>query len=189
MAWTSEMDARLKELHAEGHSCATIGAMMGKSRNAVIGRIHRIDLPRRGQAYRKKGTPRDSLGDDYNGNRGFQRSTVRLEKVLGTGLGHLGKRSVRASIGIFDRCEPLPSPTEYDVARVSFDDLERHHCRFPVGEPAETGTDKPLFCGDQSIPGLPYCAAHARRCFAPPPQRKQIHDSNVVEFKREREVA
>lgn len=38
--------------------------------------------------------------------------------------------------------------------------LEPHHCRFPSGE-----GDKISFCGAKREIGLPYCAAHARKCF------------------------
>lgn len=42
--WTDEMDSRLRELKAEGLSATLIGREMGKSRNAIIGRMHRLGL-------------------------------------------------------------------------------------------------------------------------------------------------
>ena len=175
MAWTSEMDARLKELYNQGHSCATIGAMMGKTRNAIIGRVHRISLPRRAQSYRKKSI---SLAPK-------QPRVAAINSV---------NRPVRITSAIFESCEPLPPASAYDVARVSFDDLELHHCRFPVGEPAAAGTDKPLFCGmPPAARGIPYCEVHTRRAYQAPAPRRHVHisdpDSNVVELKRERAPA
>lgn len=44
-AWTDEADAELRRLQAEGYSGGRIAALMGKTRNAVIGRLHRLKLP------------------------------------------------------------------------------------------------------------------------------------------------
>ena len=50
--WTAEQTEELKRLYGEGLSCSAIAAVMGKSRNAVIGRAHRIGLERRGAGKR-----------------------------------------------------------------------------------------------------------------------------------------
>lgn len=44
-AWTDEADAELRRLQAEGYSGGRIAELMGKTRNAVIGRLHRLQLP------------------------------------------------------------------------------------------------------------------------------------------------
>ncbi len=61
--------------------------------------------------------------------------------------------------------KPIPEPRPRRdlpplVARVSFDDLEAEHCRFPVGEPGREGFG---FCGEKRLPGRPYCACCTER--------------------------
>jgi GcrA cell cycle regulator len=45
--WTRERMALLERLWAEGHTCGAIGARMGPSKGAVIGKVHRMGLPGR----------------------------------------------------------------------------------------------------------------------------------------------
>lgn len=53
MTWTPELVERLRELWAEGHSTAEIGRMIGLSKNAVVGKAHRMKLPPRQSSPRK----------------------------------------------------------------------------------------------------------------------------------------
>ena len=46
MEWADETIIRLRELWDEGHSTAEIGRRLGVSKNAVVGKAHRLDLPR-----------------------------------------------------------------------------------------------------------------------------------------------
>lgn len=46
--FTESEDAELTRLHAEGHSTAEIGRRMGRTKNSIIGRCHRLKLPKRG---------------------------------------------------------------------------------------------------------------------------------------------
>ena len=167
------MDARLKELYNQGHSCATIGAMMGKTRNAIIGRVHRIDLPRRAQSYRKKSS-----------NLAPKRSKVAAVHIL--------NRPIRVSAAIFANCEPLPPAMEYDKARVSVSAVADDDCRWPVGDPAQAGAHGKIFCGKTKLPRLPYCEVHTRRAYQTPQPRRHVHvgepDSNVIELKAKQSV-
>ena len=54
--WTEETVARLRTLWAEGHSTAEIGRRMGTTKNAVIGKTHRLHLTPRASPIRGKGT-------------------------------------------------------------------------------------------------------------------------------------
>jgi GcrA cell cycle regulator len=49
-------------------------------------------------------------------------------------------------------------------ALVSFGDLEPHHCKFPIGDPRE---DAFGFCGQQRVPGRPYCECCTQRSVQP----------------------
>ncbi|WP_237214174.1 GcrA family cell cycle regulator, partial [Falsiroseomonas oryziterrae] len=54
MDWTPEAIERLKALWAEGHSTAEIGRRMGISKNAVVGKAHRLSLPARPSPIRRE---------------------------------------------------------------------------------------------------------------------------------------
>ena len=58
MDWTAEAIERLKALWAEGHSTAEIGRRMGISKNAVVGKAHRLNLPARPSPIRRDAVPR-----------------------------------------------------------------------------------------------------------------------------------
>ncbi|WP_232479071.1 GcrA family cell cycle regulator, partial [Roseomonas rosulenta] len=58
MDWTTEAIERLKALWAEGHSTAEIGRRMGISKNAVVGKAHRLNLPARPSPIRRDALPR-----------------------------------------------------------------------------------------------------------------------------------
>lgn len=144
--WTDERTNTLKKLWAEGNSCSVIARQLGGiSRNAVIGKIHRLGLSGRVTTQRKKQAP------------WFRR--VRKAKAVRAGIARARTwREIAKSLPQ----HPLPPPTVTDVARVQLLDLESHHCRWPVGEPTQG------FCGCSAVPGLPYCAGHADRAYRAP---------------------
>src|SRR6201996_2872812 len=55
MEWAEETISRLRELWSEGHSTAEIGRRLGVSKNAVVGKAHRLDLPARPSPIRRGG--------------------------------------------------------------------------------------------------------------------------------------
>jgi GcrA cell cycle regulator len=129
----------------EGLSAGQISSELGGcTRNAVIGKIHRLGLSVKDSPHRKRSpkAPRK------------RRRVLTREATL---LARLKK-------------EALPPPAEDDVAEVPFKALEDHHCRWAVGEPQAAGTDAPLFCGAERVPGLPYCEPHVWRAYADPAQ-------------------
>jgi GcrA cell cycle regulator len=58
MAWTEAQIADLKRLWTAGHSTSQIGTVLGVSKNAVIGKAHRIKLPARPSPIRHSSSPR-----------------------------------------------------------------------------------------------------------------------------------
>lgn len=147
--WTPERTDKLKTLWNKGISASLIaGQLGGVSRNAVLGKAFRLKLPMRVAVVRKAWTaPQRRKGPER-----------RREMAL---LMPKGKPKSKLAELL---AEPLPPPDVSDVARVSLADLERHHCRFPVGDPklADFG-----FCGCRPFPGSVYCEAHARRAYTP----------------------
>lgn len=139
----------LKTLWNKGYSASIIADMLGGvSRNAVLGKAFRLKLPMRVPSQRKAWTaPQRRKGPER-----------RRETIL---LMPKGKPKSKLAELL---AEPLPPNDAADIARVSLMELERHHCRFPVGDPKQPTFG---FCGCKPFPGLPYCEHHARRAFAP----------------------
>ena len=139
-AWSQEREDMARALFVKGLSAGqAAGVLGGITRNAVIGKWHRMGL-RRGYA-----RPRNIEKSRSKGPQA--KAKVRPAR----------KRVVLPPMPV----EELPPPAVTDIARVSLMDLERHHCRWPVGEPTQG------FCGCKPYPGLPYCEPHARRAFTP----------------------
>jgi len=154
--WPDETVARLKKLWADGLSASTIAQRLGNglTRNAVIGKVSRLKLPGRRTTSIMQGkvTARK--------NRLYRREAPRA----------MPKRPILP-------VEPLPPREETDIARVSFNQLDKGMCRFIPGDPCEDfGMDKPLYCGEATVPGQAYCVHHARRCAEPDRLPRQNHN-------------
>lgn len=166
--WTAERTEKLKTLWAQGHSATVVAARLGGiTRNAVIGKVHRMGLVLRGQS---------------SGSR-MARGPVSIRKPKRIKAAPVRSRRIseimRAEIA---EAAPLLAGDTPPPSAVTFADLEPQHCRWPYG-------DRPFkYCGCQKIEGLSYCAGHAARAFSvPSPQRKP---ADVMMAKaRERETA
>ena len=158
MTWTDARIEILRRLWAEGLSASQVAARIGDmSRNAVLGKVHRIGLPLRGKptgrTQVRKPKPRKKPSKLFTFNKPFGTEALRAIRMAGT---------------------PLPPPNETDIARVSFMGLDEdghRHCKWPVGN--VESVHAPLFCGDERVPGLPYCSSHAQRAYVPLPPRRR----------------
>jgi hypothetical protein len=182
--WTPERDKTLRELWvADAHSAEQIARILGEpaSRNSVIGRAHRVGLPAKAGRARGKA-------------KGASLGVHPRETIARINNARKGKPFVlwdRPQMKLIVDPTPLPQPNADDIARVSFDDLERHHCRWIVlEEPA--GPFVKQFCGlTIKTPGISYCPAHYARSFSQVRLREQQipADSNVIVLRKREEVA
>jgi GcrA cell cycle regulator len=142
--WTTERVALLKEAMDAGLSCAQIAREIGVSRNAVIGKANRLGLSRsRGPRLRSAGAGQ------------VERRVTRKNGHVRTTRQALRSLWAEAQVGLAE------APSE-NASRRSLFELAQWHCRWPLGDPA---SDDFGFCGDTSVNGLPYCAAHARMAY------------------------
>lgn len=149
--WTSEDTERLIALVKSGYSGGAIAEKLGITRSSVIGKAHRLGL--------KIGNSRNGLSNKL---------AAKLRKPHQTPFNK--RRDIKViSKPVYEKA-PVPPQSIEDVARLTFPELEAHHCRFPVGHPKEPGFG---FCGLERAPGRPYCESHAARCFTPVPVRKR----------------
>ena len=156
MEWAEETIVRLRALWDEGHSTAEIGRRLGVSKNAVVGKAHRLDLPARPSPIRRGG-PGEA--------RAPRRSPRRVEgptlpPLSSTGpIGALGQILLPNAPPTTPRPPPqapraLPPPPR-PYGRVIT-------CCWPIGEP---GTRSFCFCDAASVPGKPYCEDHAQLAY------------------------
>ena len=176
MDWTGEAIDRLRGLWAEGHSTAEIGRRMGISKNAVVGKAHRLSLPARPSPIRRDGAvprpaqPRRSPGPAprlpmMTPMRRLEHDMVPAAPARPAApLPMAAARPARvpAPPPMAPAPNPAPKPamagTPASTVVRPFPRASQRSCCWPMGEP---GTAEFRFCGGEAIPAKPYCAEHA----------------------------
>ncbi|MCP3444756.1 GcrA family cell cycle regulator [Bradyrhizobium sp. CCGUVB14] len=143
--WTNERIELLK-LHFEaGLSCREIAADIGVSRNAVIGKLSRLNLTR-SRAVEDRRLER-SLAPPARATR----TVPRLQyAMLATIYGETDAPVVAGPIDDANRCSLM--------------ELGENRCRWPISTP---GAEDFCFCGNAAHDGQPYCAGHSRLAYRP----------------------
>jgi GcrA cell cycle regulator len=130
-------------------TCSQIAAAIGVSRNAVIGKIHRLGLSSGRPA---SASARANCPPRARHSRGpTQRRLLRLAYA-------------RAPLD-----EILSGMVVISTHPCSLIEIDTHQCRWPIGDPASTNF---LFCGNDSIAGFTYCLGHARLAYRTPASRR-----------------
>lgn len=155
--WTPEMDARLEELVRAGKSHSEIAAEFGKSRNATLGRWHRI-LYKRGHIPNPRVRVADGMGPELSRNTTPKR--VYRPKIPAPGVASGGVGFLLPAI--------VPAPSYTEGAGVAITGLTG--CKWPLREDASL-TGGFAFCNDaRKDPACPYCAHHARLAYVDKPR-------------------
>ncbi|MFK8253675.1 GcrA family cell cycle regulator [Ancylobacter terrae] len=169
MNWTDERVELLKKLWSEGLSASQIAAELGGiTRNAVIGKVHRLGLSGRAKTV-AVATPPRARKPRPAGTPAPAAPAMRTRPMV------QGNTALAASLQPMVEIEPedLPNPVAQVIPlaeRCTILDLTEFTCRWPVGDP---GTDNFYYCGSRSKTGLPYCAYHARIAYQPVQDRRR----------------
>jgi len=160
MEWAEETIVRLRTLWDEGLSTAEIGRRLGVSKNAVVGKAHRLDLPARPSPIRRDGSgpavPRRSAPRRIAGPTLPPLSSTSSIATSGGGPSMMPRMMVPAP-------RPIPVPPPVRVASPPPRPYGRIvTCCWPIGEP---GTRSFRFFDESSEPGKPYCSDHARLAY------------------------
>ncbi len=153
VTWNPERVAQLRTFIGAGLTCSQIAAEIGVSRNAVIGKIHRLGLG--------PGRPAAALGRSCPPRT--QRPRVASQRHL--------LRVIAA------QAPPIAEITPGEAAAVdgaqccSLLELGHDKCRWPVSERSGSAADF-VFCGNGIVAGFSYCAAHARMAYRSPERRR-----------------
>jgi len=163
MAWTEDRVEVLKKLWAEGHSASQIAKELGGvTRNAVIGKVHRLGLSGRATPSRPvKRPPRLARPKP----RVLADGTVKAPKPAAIpGLTAVAREEI-------EHLEPLPLDDGETATVLTIRDSM---CKWPIGDPADP---KFAFCGRKANCG-PYCAEHAKVAFQPARKRERTEKSD-----------
>jgi GcrA cell cycle regulator len=160
--WTKERVESLKKLWADGLSARRISHRMGGvSRNAVMGKVHRLGLPGRATAFRqqvRRAARFGAHGNDRNGV-GAQAVHTPLQYQLPLFETEPAPREKIMPRRLPARDEQRQSPiSKAAKRRIKLLDLQDGMCRWPLGDPNAASFH---FCGCQTDDG-PYCAHHTR---------------------------
>ncbi len=180
MEWADETIIRLRELWSEGHSTAEIGRRLGVSKNAVVGKAHRLDLPARPSPIRREGErppPRTGPPRRFAGPTLPPLSSTALG---GTALGsaalapaHHPAASLPPRPPVVIAPRPAPSPARAVLPQAPPPPRPYGRvitCCWPIGEP---GTRSFRFCDAESVPGKPYCGEHAQIAYVKVRDRRE----------------
>ncbi len=161
MSWTDERVEVLKKLWSEGLSATQIATRLGGvTRNAVIGKVHRLGLSGRATTSRMKSLrPRARMANNKQ-----RMAKARFAPGGNSLVRNLFQAEPDAYVAPVEELEiPL-------AERKTIQTLVECSCRWPIGDPQ---TPEFHFCGKNKVQGLPYCEFHARRAFQPPQPRRR----------------
>jgi GcrA cell cycle regulator len=172
--WTEDRVELLKKLWSDGLSASQIAGELGNvTRNAVIGKVHRLGLSGRAKNPASPGVARATPSR--------KPSTRSPSHPMGGGNGGGMTRGANALAQQFQpdadadpQAAPAPTLSEDVVVpfseRVTIMDLREYMCRWPMGDPT---TPEFRFCGGRSQTGMPYCGYHARIAYQPAADRRR----------------
>jgi GcrA cell cycle regulator len=189
MSWTDERVEFLKTMWSEGKSASQIAKELGGvTRNAVIGKVHRLGLSNRvGGADRPEDEIEVSAFAEAPAPEPVPEPQAEQPQATATAAG--ARPAVREPAAPAVRAKPAgqpmpPQPPGSEISpealanlaevakkarRLTLMQLSERTCKWPVGDPA---TDDFWFCGLPTVPGKPYCETHVAVAFQPMSARR-----------------
>ena len=153
MSWTEEKVAKLKELWGKGNTASQIAEIIGGiSRNAVIGKAHRLNL----SAKIKTRAATSSQNFDSSKN----------EKNIQS---RRGRKSKFKSL-IIEKDFEAENPKQLE-------ELDENSCKWPIGHPDEKSF---YFCGRSSLKDFSYCKLHLLYAYQPKGKKDDITEKEEV---------
>ena len=150
MSWTEEKVNKLKELWGKGQTASQIATIIGGvSRNAVIGKAHRLNL-----SSKIKARSSNQL------NKGFSKNKDTQLKLK-------GKRSKFKSLILDKNFEPAKN--------LNLEELTEDTCKYMEGNPNEKDAS---FCGRKNVEKFSYCPLHLMIVFQPKGKKDEVIDKD-----------
>ena len=151
MSWTDEKVSKLKDLWGKGQTASQIAEIIGGvSRNAVIGKAHRLNLS-------AKIKTRSSI--NINGVGKLDPSKISIKKV--------SRKHRFRSLLLDNNFEPAKN--------LQLEDLNEHTCKYMEGHPDEKESS---FCGRKTVEKFSYCPLHLMVVFQPKGKKDEVVDKD-----------
>ena len=156
MSWTEEREQKLRELWEKDYTASQIAEMLGDTtRNAVIGKAHRLKLAARATSKQ---------------SRIPKRQNITANSVPNKQEGYISRKSRFKSL-LLDKNFEAENPKKLE-------ELSNKNCRWPIGHPDEENF---YFCGRNPVEGFSYCKLHVLYAFQPKNQKEElIHKEDGV---------
>ena len=156
MSWTEEKVAKLKELWGKGNTASQIAQIIGGiSRNAVIGKAHRLNLS-------AKIKTRTAASSEKFENS-IEEKNIKIKKI---------RKSKFKSLLIDKDFEP-ENPKQLE-------ELDENCCKWPIGHPDEKSF---YFCGRSSLKDFSYCKLHLLYAYQPKGKKEDaVEKEEIPEF-------
>ena len=153
MSWTEDKVNKLKELWGKGNTASQISEIIGGvSRNAVIGKAHRLNLSAKIK----------TRSSSYNANQNTANPTeIEIKKRV--------RKSKFKSLIIEKDFEP-ENPKQLE-------ELDESSCKWPIGHPNEKSF---YFCGRSSLKDFWYCTLHLLYAYQPKGKKEETTDKEEV---------
>ena len=151
MSWTDEKVAKLKELWGKGNTASQIAEIIGGiSRNAVIGKAHRLNL----SAKIKTRTA--------TSNQNFENS--------------VGEKNIKIKRGRKSKFRSLIIEKDFEPENPKqLEELDENSCKWPIGHPNEKSF---YFCGRTSLKDFSYCKLHLLYAYQPKGKKEDSTEKN-----------
>ncbi|MCP8896310.1 GcrA family cell cycle regulator [Shinella daejeonensis] len=173
MSWTDERVERLTKLWSEGLSASQIAAQLGGvSRNAVIGKVHRLNLPGRVKAggsqvssRPKRTPPAPARPAGFSARPASPRPAARPAAAREESETSLTIASEQLPVAANANAVVVPMSRKLELTQ-----LTERTCKWPIGDPLNEDFH---FCGNESPDNSPYCTYHQRLAYQPSGERRR----------------
>ena len=158
MSWTPDRENKLKELWKKGHTASQIAGLLGDTtRNAVIGKAHRLNLEARTVSKKSQAKTTEKNSDST--------TEVKTQKI---------GRKARFKALLLDKSFEKENPKVLE-------ELTDDTCRWPIGHPYEENF---YFCGRKPMEKFPYCKLHVLYAFQPKNAKEEdmVSEEDIPKF-------
>jgi len=140
MGWTDESVERLRQMWSEGLTANEIAKKLGVTKNAIVGKVHRLCLTARPSPIKSK--ENEALSEDI--------------EQTGT--------NAAMSADLFENTSTAGKSTSTNkkIENIKLVDLDSHTCRWPIGDPRDEDF---CFCGKKVRTGQTYCDEHSQMAY------------------------